>query len=132
MSNKKVTYNLYSMSPQSRFRWEKYAVVELPVGGFLFGTEITSIEDAPKHISIEKGGAFYSATIADPEYKDLVLDYEEIDDVEMCIDTSDAPDFCNCYVESFTYKGRPATDDELDALNDDEEFVYEQVISHLH
>ena len=130
--SKRVKYNLYGMSLQTRFRWEKYAEVELPVGGVLFGTEITSIEDAPEHLSVEPNGVFYSATRADLQKKEVGLDYEEIDDVQMHIDISDAPDFCDSYVESFTYMGRPATEDEVDTLNEDEDFVYEQIISHLY
>ncbi len=128
---KKVTYHLYSQSVETRFQFQEYATIELPVGGFLFGTEITSIEDAPEQLAYRKDGISHLAMRSDLLRNTVELDYEEIDDVEMFLDTSDAPDFCNCYVEAFTYKGRPATEDEVDALNDDCDFVYDQVISHL-
>jgi hypothetical protein len=129
---KRVTYHLYSQSVETRFQFQEYATIDLPVGGFLFDTEITSIEDAPERLTYQKDGRSYLAMRSDLLTNTVVLDYEEIDDVEMSIDTSDAPDFCNCYVEAFTYKGRPATEDEVDALNDDDQFVYDQVISHLY
>lgn len=60
------------------------------------------------------------------------LDYSKIDNVEVDgIDTSDYPDFCDAFIASATYKGRPMTERELDALNSDGDFVYEAVQRHL-
>ena len=58
----------------------------------------------------------------------LKLDYAKIQDVEMHIDTSDAPDFTGCYIASATYDGREMTADEIDALNDDHDYVYTKVL----
>jgi len=39
------------------------------------------------------------------------------------VDTTDYPDFCDAWISEATYDGRPMTDAELDALNEDREFV---------
>jgi hypothetical protein len=62
----------------------------------------------------------------------MKLDYAKIEDVEMHIDTHDAPDFTGCYVESFYYDGREATAEEVDALNDDHDYVYEKALKWIY
>ncbi len=62
----------------------------------------------------------------------MKIDFNQIDDVEMCINTDDYPDFCDSFVEACTYKGRPATDDELEAINEDSGYVYEQILNALY
>ena len=47
------------------------------------------------------------------------------------IDTQDYPDFVDAYIESADYKGREMTEEELDFLNEDSDFVYEEVQKHL-
>jgi hypothetical protein len=62
----------------------------------------------------------------------MELDYSKISDVELDgIDTRDYPDFCDAYVVSATYDGREMTEEELDALNDDSEYVYDLVIEQV-
>jgi hypothetical protein len=66
-------------------------------------------------------------------YEPIVLDYSQIDDVEVDgIDARDCPDFCDAYIASATYKGREMTEEELDELNDDRDFVYEAVQEKLY
>lgn len=61
------------------------------------------------------------------------LDYSKIEDVEVDdIDTRDFPDFCDAYISSATYKGRDMTEDELEILNQDRDFVYEAVQERLY
>ena len=53
------------------------------------------------------------------------------------IDYSDYPDFCDAYIESATIieddgEVRDATDEELDRLNDDRDFVYSKVIEFIY
>ena len=53
------------------------------------------------------------------------------------IDYSDYPDFCDAYIESATIieddgEVRDATDEELDRLNDDRDFVYSKVIQFIY
>jgi hypothetical protein len=55
----------------------------------------------------------------------LDLDYKKLEDLELDgIDMRDYPDFCDAHIVSGYYDGRELTDDELDALNDDHDFVY--------
>ncbi len=63
----------------------------------------------------------------------MKLDYKQLDDLSIDgIDMSDAPDFCDAYITSGTYQGRDLTDTELDALNEDRDFVYEKVMARLY
>jgi len=62
----------------------------------------------------------------------IVLDYSLIDNVEIDgIDGRDYPDFCDAYIASADYGDREMTEDELDVLNDDRDYVYEKVINRL-
>ena len=40
------------------------------------------------------------------------------------INTNDYPDFCDAFIASAEHEGRLLTDDELDELNKDSDFVY--------
>lgn len=63
----------------------------------------------------------------------IVLDYSQISDVEVDgVDTSDYPKFCDAFIASATYKGRSMTQDELDALNEDGDFVHNAVYKFLY
>lgn len=62
----------------------------------------------------------------------IVLDYSKIDDVEMHIDTHDAPDFTGCYVKTFTYGDSEATEAEVDVLNEDSDYVYEKALEQIY
>ncbi len=60
------------------------------------------------------------------------LDYSLIDNVEIDgVDSSDYPDFCDAYIVSADYDGREMTDDEIDLLNDDGDFVLQQVYEYI-
>lgn len=66
------------------------------------------------------------------------LDYSKIHDIEVDgIDTRDYPDFCDAYIASATIENedgtfRDATDDEIEEMNEDSDFVYEQVENYLY
>lgn len=63
----------------------------------------------------------------------MKLDYSLIDDVDIDgIDTKDAPDFCDAYICSASYKGREMTQEELDVLNSDGDYVYNKVIARIY
>lgn len=47
------------------------------------------------------------------------------------IDPSDYPDFCDAYISYAEIDGKPASDEELDELNEDSSFVYEKVIERV-
>lgn len=61
------------------------------------------------------------------------LDYSKIDDIEVDgIDTRDYPDFSDAFISYATYKGQPMSDKQLDRLNSDSDFVYNQVERRLY
>ena len=54
------------------------------------------------------------------------MEFDKIDNITMGgVDTADYPDFCDAYIESADYKGVEATEEELDIMNADSDFVYE-------
>ena len=64
--------------------------------------------------------------------QEITLDYSKISNVFMDgIDFNDYPDFCDAYVESADYDGRPMTEDELEILNEDGSFINESVFSQI-
>lgn len=48
------------------------------------------------------------------------------------IDGADAPDFCDAFIEAADYDGVPMTDKQLDALNEDSDFVHCEVMKQLY
>ena len=60
------------------------------------------------------------------------MDYKLINNIEVDgIDTKDYPDFCDAFIASADYEGKPMTDEQLAEINEDREFVYECVQNHL-
>ena len=60
------------------------------------------------------------------------MDYKKIQNIEVDgIDTTDYPDFCDAFISSAEYDGVEMTEEQLDALNEDGDFVYECVQNHL-
>lgn len=58
------------------------------------------------------------------------MDYKKITDLEISgIDYADYPDFCDSYISNAWYDGVEMTDEQLDKLNDDSDFVYDAVIN---
>ena len=61
------------------------------------------------------------------------IDYKKIDNIEIDgIDTKDYPDFCDAYIVSADYDGKPMTDDQLDEINEDGDFQHECIMNDLH
>lgn len=61
------------------------------------------------------------------------MNYSRVDNIEIeGIDHSDAPDFCDAFIASADYNGREMTDDELDELNEDSDFVYQSLLDYLY
>lgn len=61
------------------------------------------------------------------------LDLSQIDNIQIAgVNTKDYPDFCNAYVESADYIGKPMTEKQLDELNNCGDFVYEKTIESLY
>ncbi len=60
------------------------------------------------------------------------MDYKKIDNIEIDgIDTKDYPDFCDAYISSADYDGVPMTNEQLDELNEDGDYVYEHIMDYL-
>jgi len=60
------------------------------------------------------------------------MDYKKIDNIEVDgIDTKDYPDFCDAYIVSADYDGLPMTDEQLDELNEDGDYVYGHIMDYL-
>ena len=61
------------------------------------------------------------------------IDTSQVEDIEIDgINPRDYPDFCDAFILEASYKGREMTDEELEALNEDSEFVYDKVMEHLY
>ena len=54
------------------------------------------------------------------------MDTKQIDNIVLG-GANDYPDFADAYIESADYKGQPMTQKQLDAINEDREFVYKAV-----
>ena len=48
------------------------------------------------------------------------------------IDYSDYPDFCDSYIDSAEYDGKEMTQEQLDEINEDSDFVYQAVMNQIH
>jgi len=60
------------------------------------------------------------------------MDYKKIDNIEMDgIDTKDYPDFCDAFISSADYNGVPMTEEQLDELNEDGDYVYGHIMDYL-
>jgi hypothetical protein len=61
------------------------------------------------------------------------MDYKKIDNVEVDgIDTKDYPDFCDAFISSADYNGVPMTENQLDEINEDSDFVYDCIKNKLY
>ena len=60
------------------------------------------------------------------------MNYKLIDNIKVDgIDTKDYPDFCDSFIASADYDGKEMTEEQLDELNEDSDFVYECVHNHM-
>ena len=56
------------------------------------------------------------------------IDFNKIDNVIVAdIDMKDYPKFCDAYIESADIDGVPATDAELDVINENYDFLYNAI-----
>ena len=63
----------------------------------------------------------------------LEVDFHKIDNIEFeDVDHKDYPDYCDAFISSCDIDGRPATEEELDIINDDRQFVYESLMDQLY
>lgn len=60
------------------------------------------------------------------------MDYSKISNIEIDgINPRDYPDFADAYILSADYDGEPMTEEQLNEINRDSDFVYEQVIKFI-
>jgi hypothetical protein len=60
------------------------------------------------------------------------LDYKKISNIKFDgIITNDHPDYSDAYIIDADYDGETMTEDDIELLNDDSQFVYEKLIEHL-
>lgn len=61
------------------------------------------------------------------------IDFNKIENIVIGdIDWKDYPDFCDAYVEECDIDGVPATEEQLDAINDNLEFVHEKTLEYIY
>ena len=62
-----------------------------------------------------------------------MIDFKQIDNIEIDgIDHKDYPDYCDAFITACDYKGREATEEELEEINQDSDFVHNKVWDSLH
>ena len=62
----------------------------------------------------------------------MKINYELIEDVEVDgIDFADYPDFVDAFIVSAIHDGKPMSDEMLDELNENYDFVYECVTDYI-
>lgn len=60
------------------------------------------------------------------------MNYDLITNIEVDgIDTRDYPDFCDAYIVSADYDGEAMSDEQIDILNEDSNFVHDCVYDQL-
>ena len=60
------------------------------------------------------------------------MDYKKITEIELDgLDYRDYPDFVDAYISYAEYDGKEMTDEQLDEINDDDDFVYSCVTDYI-
>ena len=63
----------------------------------------------------------------------MQIDFTKIENIVVSdIDMKDYPDFCDAYIEECDIDGVPATDEQLDAINENSDFVYEKTLEAIY
>jgi len=66
-------------------------------------------------------------------YYDKITDLKKINNIVFeDIDYKDSPDFCDAFISSAVYGDREMTEEELDELNNDRDFVYDKLMDYLY
>jgi hypothetical protein len=62
----------------------------------------------------------------------MILDYNKISNLEFDgIDHNDYPDFCDAFISYGEYDDRVLTDEEIELLNEDGNFVYDRLMNYI-
>lgn len=61
------------------------------------------------------------------------IDFDKINNVSVAdIDMKDYPDFCDAHIDSCDIAGVPATEEQLEVINENGMFVHEQVWEYIY
>ena len=61
----------------------------------------------------------------------MKLDYTKISNIEVeDIDMRDYPDFCDAFISNADYDGVPMTEEQLEELNEDFDFIHDAVMNY--
>jgi hypothetical protein len=61
-----------------------------------------------------------------------MIDFSKIHNIEFDgVDHSDYPDYCDAYILSCDIDGIEATEEQLNEINNDRDFLYEKLFNHL-
>ena len=61
-----------------------------------------------------------------------ILDFSKISNIELGgVDTKDYPEFADAFIQACDYDGEPATDEMLEVINEDGDYLYSQIIKKL-
>jgi hypothetical protein len=61
------------------------------------------------------------------------LDLTKVDNIEFDgIDHADHPDYCDAYICGADYDGVEMTEEQLEELNEDRDFVYDKLMNHIY
>ena len=93
--------------------------------------------DAIEHFTFNVSGAYMGEKTPiwcwDNFENKKTMDYKKIDNIEVDgIDTKDYHDFCDAYIVSADYNGKPMNDKQLDEINEDGDFQHECIMNDLH
>ena len=61
----------------------------------------------------------------------MEIDFKKVEVIEIYINTEDYPDFEDSYIVYAEYDGREMTDEEIEYLNNDADFLHEQILKEL-
>ena len=63
----------------------------------------------------------------------MQIDFTKIENIVVGdIDWKDYPDFCDAYIEECDIDGVPATEEQLDVINENSDFVYEKTLEAIY
>ena len=63
----------------------------------------------------------------------MKIDFRKVEVIDVDgVHDWDHPDYCDAYISEANYNGKPVTDEQLDEINDNDQFRYEAVWEYLH
>ena len=62
----------------------------------------------------------------------MKIDFKKVEVIEVDnINHYDYPEYCDAYISEANYNGKPVTDEQLDEINDNDQFRYESVWEYI-